>query len=148
LSRVRVAALVLLGLPLAAPAPAAARAKLPTIPAWCAPEIETLPGNVCHYDANEEGRRTLVVFLHGLVPRSAPWQWIQQRAVVRMANKLHFAAIFPQAPTVGPGGSMGYAWPGAATDKNEQIAEGWAAAKKVLETRNGHPYDEVFVVGF
>jgi predicted esterase len=144
---VRVRALLLFVLPLVARVPEA-RAKGPPIPAWCAPELETLPGNVCHYDANDEARRTLVVFLHGLVPRYAPWQWTQQRAVVRMAKTLHFAAIFPRAPTVGPGGSGGYAWPSAASNQNEQIAEGWVAAKKLLESRSGHAYDEVFVVGF
>jgi predicted esterase len=144
---VRATALLLFTLPLVLRVPEA-RAKTPTIPAWCAPEIETLPGNVCHFDGNGEARRTLVVFLHGLVPRYAPWQWTQERAIVRMAKTLHFAAIFPQAPTVGPGGSGGYAWPGVVTDRNEQIAEGWTAAKNFLETRSGHTYDEVFVVGF
>jgi predicted esterase len=103
---------------------------------------------MCHFDANGEGRKTLVVFLHGLVPRYAPWQWIQQRAIVRLAKSLHFAAIFPQGQPVGPGGSGGYAWPGAVTDQNRDLAEGWTAARKLLQSRAGRPYDEVFVIGF
>jgi len=128
--------------------PSAAKPKRPTVPAWCAPEIETLSTNVCHFAAEGESHRTLVIFLHGLVPRYAPWQWIQQRAVVRMAKTLQFDVLFPQALPAGPHGAGGYAWPATFSEENRALVDGWAASRAQLEARSGHRYDEVFVVGF
>ncbi len=116
---------------------------------WCAPEVETLPGGVCHIDGRREGRRTLVIFLHGLVAKGTTWQWTQHRAMARNAKQLGFAAIMPAAPTVGRGGSGGYAWQGATSNEIEQgLIDQWSAARRLLEARNGHPFDEVFVLGF
>ena len=39
-------------------------------PAWCAPELETLPGEICHFSPQAEGEaapRTLVLYLHGVI---------------------------------------------------------------------------------
>ena len=146
----RSATLLLLGLALA-PAvalPAPASARTPHVPAWCAAETEGLSENVCAFDASDDAHRTLVIFLHGLVPRYAPWQWTQQRAVVRLAKTHHFAVLFPQGLKVGHGGAGGYAWPGVFNDQGRDLVEGWAAARKALEARSGHAFDEVFVVGF
>jgi predicted esterase len=118
-------------------------------PAWCAPETEALAGDICHVDHNEGDRRTLVVFLHGVVPRASTWQWTQQRAIVREARYFHFAAIMPRAPAVGPRGAGGFAWPGAAdADDDRARVDSWRQAQRLLETRAGRPFDEVFVVGF
>lgn len=123
--------------------------------AWCAPETETLAGDTCHFDANgpahAPGRRTLVIFLHGIVPKNSDWQWMQQRAIVREARYFHFAAIMPKAPAVGINGSGGYAWPesSAGADPSVQpMIDSWAASQRALEERAGRPFDEVFVVGF
>jgi predicted esterase len=145
---VRSATLLLVGLALLFAVPSTAGAKTPPIPAWCTAETETLTDNVCDFDASDDAHRTLVIFLHGLVPRYAPWQWTQQRAVVRLAKTHHFAVLFPQGLPVGPGGAAGYAWPGVVNEKGQRLVEGWAAARKLLESRNGRPFDEVFVVGF
>lgn len=123
----------------AAPAPAS----------WCAPEVESLGNGVCHIDGRKEGRRTLVIFLHGLIARNTTWQWTQHRAMARNAKNLGFAVIMPTAPPVGPGGSGGYAWPGAPSAETEQaLVDTWSAARRTLEARNGQPFDEVFVMGF
>ena len=131
---------------------AAGRATPSTLPpAWCAPETEALPGDVCHVDFNAEGRRTLVIFLHGVVPHASTWQWTQQRALLREARAFHFAAIMPQALPVGPHGAAGYAWPGSLADqraKESELVDQWSAAQRLLELRAGRPFDEVFVVGF
>jgi pimeloyl-ACP methyl ester carboxylesterase len=129
---------------------ARAEAPKPDASSWCAPEVETLPGGICHIDGRREGRRTLVIFLHGLIARGTTWQWTQHRAMARNAKNLGFAVIMPTAPPVGPGGSGGYAWPGAtpSRESEEALIEPWMAARRLLEARSGTPFDEVFVMGF
>jgi predicted esterase len=122
-------------------------------PAWCAPELDPLSADVCHIGgtAAPDGRRTLVIFLHGVIAKNTMWQWLQERAIARSAKQLHFDAIVPQAPRVGPGGAGGFAWPGlhkAGAEDDESLVAGWAQARRALEKRSGHAYDEVFVVGF
>lgn len=125
-----------------------AGAKASSPPAWCAPGVEALPGDVCHVDGGDnEGRRTLVIFLHGAIAKNTTWQWTQERALARQAKHNKFEAIFPRGPSL----RVGYLWPGSAkTPKGieEQLIEEWTAARKLLEARNGRPFDEVFVLGF
>ena len=115
---------------------------------WCAEELETLPNGLCHIDGGQkEGKRTLVVFLHGMIARDVDWQWTQERALTRQAKQSKFEAVFARAP-LGPGG---YIWPGtvAAQETAEQdLVEGWTAARTFLEKRAGKPYDQVFLMGF
>jgi predicted esterase len=128
-----------------------------TQPAWCAPEFDALPGNadVCHIQGtpSPDGRRTLVVFLHGVIAKNTTWQWLQERGIARSAKQLHFEVIVPQGAPVGVNGSGGFAWPGggggpSSDNAEKQITDGWKAAQATLEARNGHAFDEVFVVGF
>lgn len=114
---------------------------------WCAEELETLSNGLCYVKAAEPERRTLVVFLHGMIAKNVDWQWLQERALTRQAKASKFDAIFAKAP-LGPGG---YAWPGTkeAQDANEDaLIAGWNEARAELEKRNGVAYDEVFVMGF
>ncbi len=115
---------------------------------WCAPEAEALADGICHIaPATKSSRRTLVVFLHGAIAKNTTWQWTQQRALIRQAKYIGFEAIFPRSPLT----EKGYVWPGslAAQEKVEQeLIDGWMAAKKTLEARDGRPFDEVFVMGF
>jgi predicted esterase len=123
-------------------------------PAWCAPEMDPLTDDVCHIAGTPapDGRRTLVIFLHGVIAKNTMWQWLQERGVARSAKQLHFEAIVPQAPRVGPGGAGGFAWPGglgpSKGENEEALLEGWMSARRMLEQRNGSPFDEVYVVGF
>lgn len=119
--------------------------------AWCAPEVEALSEDVCHIgsakDAEAKGRRTLVIFLHGAIARDTDWSWTQERALTRQAKQSGFEAIFPRSPLA----KSGYVWPGsveAVSDGEGAIIDGWMAAKKKLEARNGRPFDDVFVMGF
>lgn len=133
----------------AAPKGKIARAAKPSGPvAWCGEGTETLPNGLCHIDGGqpESGKRTLVVFLHGMIAKDVDWQWLQERALTRQAKASKFEAIFAQAPLT-PGG---YVWPGTkdAQDANEQhLIDAWADAKAYLEKKNGK-YDEVFLMGF
>lgn len=125
------------------------RAPKPSGPLpWCAEELETLPNGLCHIDGGQkDGRRTLVVFLHGAIAKDVDWQWLQARALARQAKQSKFEAVFARAPL----GPNGYVWPGtaAAQDASEQdLIDGWNEARAFLEKRNGKPYDEVFLMGF
>jgi predicted esterase len=123
-------------------------------PAWCAEEMDPLGDDVCHVPGTPapDGKRTLVIFLHGVIAKNTMWQWLQERGIGRVAKELHFDAIVPQAPRVGPNGAGGFAWPGLgkrADGEDEQaLVDGWLAAKQRLEEKNGHPFDEVYVAGF
>ncbi len=114
---------------------------------WCAEEFETLPNGLCHIDGGQkEGRRTLVVFLHGAIAKDVDWQWLQERALARQAKQSKFEAVFARAPL----GPNGYVWSGLASAKEseQELIDGWNAARAFLEKRNGAPYDEVFLMGF
>jgi predicted esterase len=122
-------------------------APLPSSP-WCAPEVEALPGDICHIDGGQRGpKRTLVVFLHGAVPLGTSDQYIQERLLLRDAQQNGFEAIFPRAPA----GPRAYLWP-ATIAASEPLEAGflasWRAAQATLERRAGRPFDEVFVLGF
>jgi predicted esterase len=130
-------------------------ATLPYQPVWCAEETEPLGDAVCNVPGTPapDGRRTLVIFLHGVIAKNTMWQWLQERVIGRVAKELHFDAMFPQAPRVGLGGSGGFAWPGLAkgdddAERERALVDGWLAAKQKLEEKNGRPYDEVYVAGF
>lgn len=134
--------------------PAAAHAKPAAMPekkgpvAWCGDGTETLPNGLCHIDGGQPSdRRTLVVFLHGMIAKDVDWQWLQERALARQAKASKFEAVFARAP-LGPGG---YIWPGtveAQQTSEQELIDGWAAARAYLEKRSGKAYDEVFLMGF
>jgi predicted esterase len=115
---------------------------------WCAPEIETLPGEVCFLDgASKEAKRTLVVFLHGATAKNTTWSWNHERGLMRLAKGTGVDILYPRSPE----SAVGYVWPAslAAQETSEQaLIDGWMATKRLLETRAGKRYDEVFVMGF
>lgn len=130
----------------AADAPANTNAK-----PWCAPEIESLPGDVCYLDGDvaheKNGRRTLVIFLHGAVAKNTTWQWNHMRGMTKLAKGDHVDILFPRSPK----SEVGFVWPGS-VESQEKVEQGlfdqWLNAKKILEGRGGKKYDEVFVMGF
>lgn len=116
---------------------------------WCAPEVEALGEDTCFIDGGGKSasRRTLVIFLHGVIAKNTTWSWTQERALLRMAKAIGFDAIFPR----GPATANMYAWPGtaAAQEVSEQgLIDGWLATKRAVEKRDGRPFDEVYVMGF
>jgi predicted esterase len=121
---------------------------------WCAPELEEVGDGICHFENGEhDGRRTLVIFLHGLVKNGEGWQHAQQRGLVRGGKTHHFSVLAPRG-IVGVNTRYGddmVAWPTSQTAREEHEAaliEGWKAAIATLEERHAEPYDEIFVVGF
>ncbi len=116
---------------------------------WCAEELETLPNGLCHIDGGrrDDGRRTLVIFLHGMIAKDVDWQWLQERALTRQAKQSKFEAVFARAPLT-PGG---FVWPGTVSSQEtseQDLIDGWNEARAFLEKRNGKPYDDVFLMGF
>jgi predicted esterase len=123
--------------------------------AWCAPELETLAGDVCHFTPKKAtgGRRTLVVFLHGVIEPGSGAQWMQQRGIVRAAERLGFSVLAPRGRQgIGPPKMRDWhAWPTshvAQQTVEEDILTEWRRARTEIETRQGQPFDEVFVMGF
>jgi predicted esterase len=131
---------------------------------WCAPELEALPADVCHFepeagtteagtDAEAKMSDTLVIFLHGLVQAGAGWQHAQQRGFVRAAKRFGFSLLAPRGRN-GANGRAGehmVAWPTSHTAQQEHeptlLAE-WQAARALLEKRRGAPFKRVYVMGF
>lgn len=130
---------------LAALAPSVARAEPPP---WCAPEIESLAGDVCYLDGYKPDapRRTLVIFLGGAAARGKTWQWNHMRGVKKLAEGIGFEAIYPKSPLT----ARGYFWPESswAQSSEDALVDEWMAAKRELEKRRGRAFDEVFVFGF
>lgn len=117
--------------------------------AWCAPEVETLPGNVCYLDGNSTNasRRTLVIFLHGAIAKNTNWSQNHERMMLRVAKATNIEILFPQSPLT----EVGYVWPGSLKAQEaveQELIDGWMAAKRLVEKRDGRAFDDVFVMGF
>lgn len=131
----------------------AAHAPKEPVP-WCASGLEEIAPGICYVDGRHaegkpprDGTRTLVIFLHGAIAEGTDWQWTQERALERQAKQSGFEAIFPRSPLR----STGYLWPGSVSDieRDEgELIDAWTHARKVLEKRNGRPFDHVFLMGF
>jgi predicted esterase len=166
----RFLALVLLALATLVVAPLA-RAQEPVEPAaagWCLPELVTLEGDVCWAPAPTPAattpaavapsaatpmpRRTLVIFLHGLLDDGAQWQLPLQRGMLAMAKHHGFALLAPRGLNgVGPGRlPRQIAWPARedVRDQEEALLAKIMRARREAEAREGARYDEVFVFGF
>lgn len=127
----------------------AAKGKSATPSPWCAPEIESLPGDVCYLDggARGEARRTLVIFLHGAIAKNTTWSWNHERMLLRLAKSTGVDILFPRSPRV----ESGYVWPGSVSAQEsveQELIDGWMAAKRLLEKREARAFDDVFVMGF
>jgi predicted esterase len=123
--------------------------KSPQAAAWCGADAETLPGDVCYVDGRAKGaaRRTLVIWLHGVIAKNTTWSWDHQRMLRRVAKQHGIELLFPR----GVAGDSVYAWPGTlqAQEKSEQaLIDQWMSAKSQLEKRGERAFDEVFVFGF
>jgi predicted esterase len=132
---------------LTVPTTAHAEEKAPN-KAWCGAESEALPGDVCYVDGRAKaGRRTLVIWLHGVIPTSSTWSWNHQRMLRRVAKQHGIELLFPR----GVAGNELYAWPGTAKAQEETeqaLIDQWMGAKDLLEKRENRSFDEVFIFGF
>lgn len=120
-------------------------------PPWCAPELETLAGDVCfHAEPARDEKRTLVIFLHGLVQEGSDWQHAQQRGIVRGAKRLGFSVLAPRGRAgLNEKSPDMIAWPTSAHARahEDALLAQWSQARAIVEARE-RAFDEVFVVGF
>ena len=141
--------------------PAPASAGEPSPSSWCAPELDVLANSVCSYlpeRATPEARetrtpRTLILFLHSLVPAGSTWQWEQQRTALRIAKTNGFAALMPRGRRgIGPGRMPDtWAWPTSAAAQKEfedELVAEWASARGELERKQEARFDRLYVFGF
>ena len=148
------AVIVLAGVVCAAGATAAPASKAKTAPSsekktWCAPEVTELADHVCFFDggAPADGRRTLVIYLHGALATTPGFFYMQQRAMAFHAKRHGFTVLMPAGPSDG----VGLVWPTSQTAQKDQepaILAGIQKARTDLEKKVGHRFDETFVVGF
>lgn len=145
-----VAACALSAVPVAEAAPKAKTSVVDRTPKpWCAPEVNELSDHTCWFDGGlpADGRRTLVIYLHGAYAATPGFQHLQQKALALMAKKHSFTLLLPTAPK----SAGGYVWPGSAEGhKHEEAAilANLLASKKELEARAGKKFDETFIAGF
>ena len=116
---------------------------------WCAPEVQELSDHVCFFDGGvpADGRRTLVVYLHGALAMTPGFQYLQQSAMALHAKRHNFTVVIPTAPSDG----AGFVWPTSQAAQKQQesgILAGIRRARLDVEKRVGHEFDETFVVGF
>lgn len=116
---------------------------------YCAPEVSELSHHVCWFDGGTpaDGRKTLVIYLHGSLAMNNGFFYMQQRAMALHAKKHGFTVLMPTSPSDG----VGYVWPtsqAAQKDQEPGVIAGIKKARAELEKRVGHSFDETFVVGF
>lgn len=144
-----------------APPVAAPMASAPASPQdaaaarWCAPELASLPGEVCAFLPAREapGPRVLVIFLHGVVQPESGWQWAQQRGAARAGARHGAAVIMPRGRRgIGPKTMEDWwCWPTASaaqTAHEDALLAEWDAARAELERRAGGRFERVLVFGF
>jgi predicted esterase len=116
---------------------------------YCASELTELSEGLCVFDGGtpDDGRKTLVVYLHGALKDVSGAAYLQQRAMVFHAKREGFTVLFAAAPESG-----GFrAWPRSRETQaaqEPQVVAGLALARKALEVQLGRPFDETFVAGF
>jgi predicted esterase len=118
-------------------------------PAWCGEGTEALPSDVCYIDGRKapEARRTLVIWLHGVIAKDSDWSHNHEKMLSRMAKGTGIEMLFPKGIT----GESVVGWPGTADAqaKNEaELIEQWMTAKAILEKRQGGKFDQTFIFGF
>jgi predicted esterase len=118
---------------------------------WCGPEMTELSDHVCFAEPGpppegSDGRRTLLIYLHGSLAPTPGFQYVQQHWMAQQAKRRNVTVLMPTAPET----DYGYQWPSPAAQKAEEprILETIRASRKALEARNGAPFDETFVLGF
>jgi predicted esterase len=94
-----------------------------------------------------------VVFLHGVIKPDTTWQWAQQRAIARAAQRKGFSVLMPRGRRgIGPAQMKDWwTWPTSVAAQRaveaELLAE-WDQAQKTLESRRGKAFERVLVFGF
>lgn len=123
---------------------------------WCAPELQTLAHEVCAFVPEEKGqraKRTLIVYLHGVVQPETTSQWNQQRGAARIGAKYGFTVMMPRGRRgIGPTNMEDWwTWPTAIDTRQkyeEALLKEWAEGREALEKQAGAPFERVYVFAF
>lgn len=124
-------------------------AKVDASVPWCAAEVSDLEEHACYFEGapRADGRRTLVIYLHGMLAETPGFAWLQQRSMASYAKQLGFTVLMPTSPKA----KGGYYWPTSLPAQKEHEAGVLADIRRqraALEKKLGHGFDETFVVGF
>ena len=138
------------------PAPGAVAVPPSDRAGWCIDALTPLEGDVCWAPAPpppttasaeapaSPRRRTLVIFLHGLLDDGRDWQHPIQRGMLAMSRHHDFALLAPRGLNgVGPGRLPGQiAWPARADvrDQEDALLAKIMRARREAERREGAPY--------
>jgi predicted esterase len=111
--------------------------------------VTELSSRVCFFEGDPpaSGRRTLVIYLHGMLADTPGFAWLQHRAMAIHARRLGFTVLMPTSPR----SEGAFVWPtseAAIKDQEPDIVASIAHARAALVARVGHDFDETFVVGF
>ncbi|KYF60621.1 alpha/beta hydrolase, partial [Sorangium cellulosum] len=127
----------------------------PAAAGWCAPELASLPGEVCAFLPAKEapGPRVLMIFLHGVVQPDSGWQWAQQRGAARAGARHGVVVMMPRGRRgIGPRTMEDWwCWPtatAAQASHEDALLAAWDAARAELERRAGGRFERVLVFGF
>jgi predicted esterase len=98
-------------------------------------------------------RRTVVIFLHGLLDDGAGWQLGMQRGMAAAGRRLGFSVLAPRGRNgLGPGRRVDQVgWPTSEALRAEHEDAMLAKidrARLAAEASQGAPFDEVFLMGF
>ncbi len=135
--------------------PTLAREEAPPPESFCAPELQALDGGACFFaakSAEAKTPRTLVLFLHSLVPERGRFQWEQQRTMARVASRFGMSVLMPRGRLgIGPGRAPDvWAWPtshAAEQSVEPEILAEWDRLRAEISGASG-PFERVFVTGF
>jgi predicted esterase len=139
-----------------APAPTPSSAPAAVTTDWCIEGLPALDEDVCYVlPAFAAGQpRTLLVYLHGIVPRQpdSPQKRTFETAVLHASLRAGAAALVPRGRRdIGPGQARDWwAWPttpGAVAELTPSIVARWTAAKKKLEALAGAPFERTYLAG-
>jgi len=117
---------------------------------WCGDGFRALPSDVCYIDGRSADagteRRTLVIWLHGVIGKNTHWSHDHVKMLSRMAKTTGIEMLFPK----GTLGEQTYGWPqttDALAQNEEALIDQWMTAKTALEQREGK-FAETFIFGF
>lgn len=120
---------------------------------WCVDGVRGLDEDAC-YVPGKPGDRTLLVYLHGIVPpeRESPQKTTVESAVREASERAGITALIPRGrPGLGPTfARTWWAWPTAPdahTRTVDALVARWSALKKKLEAQNGAPFTRTYLAG-
>ena len=143
-----------LPVPSSAPAPSPSPAPSRVTSDWCSEGLEALAEDACFVvpEGAPRRKRTLLIYLHGVVAPTGHTQSIVQQIVATSARAHGVVALLPRGRRgIGPGATKDWwAWPTTAAAHaryaKEMIAS-WRAWRDELALRTGGPFERTYLAG-